>query len=915
VRRKQSTKLSVLIFFILLTIVGCGGQENEAYQGSDSPQQETDQVIAEETDLQQTDQVVAEETTEQIPQIFIQMLENHPLHRSGVLSPDNRYYAYEERSSIILVRLPTAEEYRADKILLPKVLFVDGRRKESSFAEIEADYARRLKQPLLTEEELNEARNKLRSVYDWNAYYYLKYSQDGRYLAYLGESNFGSDRTCTVYVLDLEDNCKLYTLPVEENSEYAEINWQANNQTLELYLPWAEKVDGGYLAVRRYWHIPSGQINLTYYNTEGGQEVVLADALTAIEEHDRAEAEHDRAAEEIAQLTVEQRVAALTPEELAEEYARYFSLHAEQIRMLQERGYSNEAIAKMDSLDFQQEEEGWLLSEESIRHVKNLYPELKDEDLSQWTHKDFMDYDRPLTDARNAPPETLKQEMLERGLPNDIPWRVAKEFHGWDNMLSYTDEAIMAMYEAVQQTDAIFGKEEAYRLAVRAAYLGIVPEPPEDEKISVRYWLGDGGEKTINYSIKTIKEGEKALLNAKGDIILSGFEEYDLMLKLILARKDSKWGLYNQRGEKIIEHIFDDILNPEMPDGYKVNGLVRVKKNGLWGAIDQDGNIVIQPEFDFIHLTYYEEIEPFIKVEKNGKFGYLTRDGKPLVDTIWDAAFMDVLNVPEDIIFVKQGNKWGGIRVKGYKAAPVDWNLIPSEEAQLSFNNWKYAYQHDFYIHQIRDGKTYISATTIIFFNDYFRRNSSKIRSLPEFSFGHSPNWDELTKFIYENTAHNPSDLSITKENFAETVKKYFGNITYTHQSSTYLEYKDEKYTPKGWNDHGFFIYELTELEKVRTEDGKDSWKARITGYYFYELDGDPNESPSIQSKNAQAVWEEMKKEEYKGLNFWQACDRLVWNNPGAVLAPACEWVIQFAVNDPLGDMYFTYLACEKKDY
>jgi hypothetical protein len=436
----------------------------------------------------------------------------------------------------------------------------------------------------------------------------------------------------------------------------------------------------------------------------------------------------------------------------------------------------------------------------------------------------------------------------------------------------------------------------------------------ELQKISARYWLGDEGEKTIEYYIKTMEEKNRDLLNDKGDTILSGFQEYDLMLKLILAKRDGKWGLYDNTGAKILPHLYEEISNYEMLDGNKANGLVGVKKNGLWGAIDQEGEIVIQPEFDYIDLNYYEEVEPFIKVKKNGKFGYLTREGKPMVDTVWDTAFMDVLNVPEDIIFVRQRDKWGGIRIENEKAAPVDWSLIPSEEAQLTFNNWKYIHQSDFYVNQIKDGKTNISKNTLRFFNDYFRKNSRRLRSLPEFSKKKNPDFNELAKFVYENTEYNQEDRSITKEAFAETVKKYFGNLNYTDQSSTYLEYVNGNYIPKGWSDHGFYIYELTELAKQKTSEGKDSWKARITGYYFYELDGDPDEA-SLKSKNAQVVWSKMKEEEYKGLNFWQACDLLVWNNPGDSLEPAGEWLIEFTVNDPLGDIHFTYLSCEKKGF
>jgi hypothetical protein len=474
--KRYRAKLIVLILLIVLDMVGCSGQESKEQPGSPLLQQETGQTNPEETDLQQTDKsVIEEETTERITEIFIEMLENHPLHRHGELSPDKRYYAYEERSSIILVQLPAPEEYQVDKTLLPKVLFIDGIRKGTIFTELEAEYAQRLKQPLLTEEELNEARNQLRSVYDWKNFYSQKFSQDGRYLAYLGYSNFGNDRTCTVYVLDLKDNCKLYSLPVKENSEHAGINWQEDNQTLELYLPHAAVLEGKSLALCRRWHIPSGLSKLTYYNEDGGtedrQEIAPAEAQKFITEYTQTEAERSRGEEKWAKLTVEQLVAALTAEELAAEYTRYYTLHGEQKRELQERGYSDESIAEMDSFDFQQEESKWLISEKLAYGAKRIYPELKDQDLSSWTHQKYNEYVQEKSKEHNAPPTELKQEITARGLPEDINSGVAKEFHGWENMLAYTNEAIIAMYEARQESEAIFRKGEAYRLAVRKAYL------------------------------------------------------------------------------------------------------------------------------------------------------------------------------------------------------------------------------------------------------------------------------------------------------------------------------------------------------------------------------------------------------------------------------------------------------------
>ncbi|KJS87770.1 MAG: hypothetical protein JM58_03195 [Peptococcaceae bacterium BICA1-8] len=229
----------------------------------------------------------------------------------------------------------------------------------------------------------------------------------------------------------------------------------------------------------------------------------------------------------------------------------------------------------------------------------------------------------------------------------------------------------------------------------------------------------------------------------------------------------------------------------------------------------------------------------------------------------------------------------------------------------MSFNNWKYEYQYDFYLRQIQNGEINISLCTIIFFNDYFSNNPSEIRSLPAYSLGQVPNWDELSKYIYEKATNVSYETGITEEQFDNLVKKYFGNINYTHKSSHYLTLEDGRYIPIGWSDHGGYIYELTSLEKDKTQDGKNKWKAAITGYYFNEMDGSPDEPVSNQSKNAQAVWEEMKKEDYKGLNHWQARDRLVWNNPDSILEPSRQWVIEFVVNNPMDDVYFTYLSCQ----
>lgn len=237
------------------------------------------------------------------------------------------------------------------------------------------------------------------------------------------------------------------------------------------------------------------------------------------------------------------------------------------------------------------------------------------------------------------------------------------------------------------------------------------------------------------------------------------------------------------------------------------------------------------------------------------------------------------------------------------------WETPIPEGTQPNFNNWQYAHQQDFYRQQIKNGQTAITDATKIFFNDYFRKNNMELRCLPEFALGQSPAWDGLTYFFVFNVPHKWGDGPASEEQFALTIKKYFGDLDYSHKSSAYLEYSNGFYTAVGMSNHGFFIYELTGLEKKVMGDGRDSWLAELRGYYFHESDGISDFS--FLSDNAQAVYREMEKEEYSGLDFWQACDRLVWNNPGEILALAGAWTIEFTVNDPAGKVYFTYLSCD----
>ncbi len=223
-----------------------------------------------------------------------------------------------------------------------------------------------------------------------------------------------------------------------------------------------------------------------------------------------------------------------------------------------------------------------------------------------------------------------------------------------------------------------------------------------------------------------------------------------------------------------------------------------------------------------------------------------------------------------------------------------------------------YAHQQEFYTNQIVNGETEITPELMLFFQDYFSKNGNELRLLPEFAFGQAPAWDDLCNYIIFNAQEDFVDGSISEENFDHQVTRFFWLVIDTQKDGTELIYEDGKYTIRYGSDaHGWAIYELTGLKnKGKIERGPDKWEATIRGYFFDELDSDPAEEG--YSKNGKAVWTEMKKDEHKGLTFWQMQDSLVLKNPGSVLDLGCEWTIEFAVNNPEGELYFTYLSCIK---
>lgn len=61
---------------------------------------------------------------------------------------------------------------------------------------------------------------------------------------------------------------------------------------------------------------------------------------------------------------------------------------------------------------------------------------------------------------------------------------------------------------------------------------------------------------------------------------------------LFLSKQDGKFGFVNQKGEKVIDNIYDDATEQNNA------GYAAVKKDGKWGSIDSNGKVVIEPTYN-----------------------------------------------------------------------------------------------------------------------------------------------------------------------------------------------------------------------------------------------------------------------------------------------------------------------------
>lgn len=110
------------------------------------------------------------------------------------------------------------------------------------------------------------------------------------------------------------------------------------------------------------------------------------------------------------------------------------------------------------------------------------------------------------------------------------------------------------------------------------------------------------------------------------------------------CKYSEKWGLVDVKNNKLLsEFVYDEV---DFYHGYS-DGLLAVKKDGKWGYLDEKGEVVI--DFIYDECTVLEGCENkavkaypahngFILVCVNGKFGFIDLKGNTVIEPIYDDA-------------------------------------------------------------------------------------------------------------------------------------------------------------------------------------------------------------------------------------------------------------------------------------
>ncbi|HCF71105.1 MAG TPA: hypothetical protein DER33_05870 [Syntrophomonas sp.] len=232
----------------------------------------------------------------------------------------------------------------------------------------------------------------------------------------------------------------------------------------------------------------------------------------------------------------------------------------------------------------------------------------------------------------------------------------------------------------------------------------------------------------------------------------------------------------------------------------------------------------------------------------------------------------------------------------------------PSTDGDTSESNLVSLLKHD---------NLKVSEDLISQFFKYYRINYCELSLLPTFNSPDQADWDQFSLYIYRNFIYPKNDAKydnthdvLTKEKFAKTVNRYFGQINYTDRGSLYLTYENGIYTRKPGDETGGAYYRLTDISKDANGIYTAVFDALLLGEgessYSYE-----ESTPNIKAiRDAAGTKEPMQSiEEEKSV-----IGIFLKPNYNQILKMAEKVKIQFTLSGD-DDFPFIYKSCNKTEY
>jgi len=210
-----------------------------------------------------------------------------------------------------------------------------------------------------------------------------------------------------------------------------------------------------------------------------------------------------------------------------------------------------------------------------------------------------------------------------------------------------------------------------------------------------------------------------------------------------------------------------------------------------------------------------------------------------------------------------------------------------------------------------------VSEELISQFFKYYRMNSCELYLLPIFNSPEQADWDQFSLYIYRNFIYPKNDAKydnthdvLTKEKFAKTANRYFGQINYTDRGSLYLTYENGIYTRKPGDETGGAYYRLTNISK----DANGIYTAVFDALLLGEQDWASRyeeSTPNIKAiRDAAGTKETMQsiEEEKSVLGIF------LKPNYNQILKMTEKVKIQFTLSGD-EDFPFIYKSCNKTEY